>query len=224
MVNTAPRHYRRRRAKFVITDTSKDARFREERVPDPRAGFKPMSRLTHQMQSRVHQPDDCLCDVQMTKGEHRFVFDVCTSSSSGGGIRMGVASADGYYRWGVRASDGRSIRLPSADAGEPAVMLAEGVTNVQERACVRRVEVVVDMARRTVQYSVDGAGLVDSGVLPDEYPDTLVPWVQLFYKHDAVMISSYRRRSVNYKPQPRSPPKPPRKEPASEYEAGPWIK
>jgi hypothetical protein len=221
----APRTYRSKKVEWVGVDG-----FTVEVVPDPRAGergVKPHSRLTHKRQSRVNQADDALGNITMKKGEHRFVFDIRSVSSSGYGIRVGVASTDGRERFGIRLSDGRSVRVPEAnqDLGEAPVMLAERVAGALDRAVSRRVEVIVNMALHTVHYSVDGATAVDSGVLPDDYPDELVPWAQMFYKHDEVTISHYRTARLPQRSTPRSASSrrevpPPAKKPP--YEAGPW--
>ena len=223
-----PRSYRSKAAKWVGTDSSA---FTVASIPDPRAGergVKPHSRITHKRQSRVHQADDALGNIVMKAGEHRFVYDISSVTSSGCGIRVGVASVDGRERWGIRLSDGRSVRVPAADLdpGEAAVLLAERAVGTMERAVSRRVEVIVNMAQRIVRYSVDGATAVDSGVLPDDYSDELVPWAQLFYKDDAVTLSHHRTARVPQRASPRlvrsrrEVPAPVRKPP---FEAGPWT-
>lgn len=208
-------------------------------VPDVRENMHAHSRLKHARQSRVNQPDDAFGDRKMTKGEHKFVFDIDSCSSSGSGVRVGVASEDGRERWGIRPVDGRAVyvtsSLPSPDLEErtqererlSSAFLADKpmAASRQERAVGRRIEVCVDMTRRLVTYSVDGGTGFDSGVLPDDYPDVLVPWAQLFYKEDSVTLSQHRSRAVNRKASPRSPatPRKPSSPATPTCDSGPWT-
>ena len=150
--------------------------FKTESIADPRGGYCAQSKIRHTRQSRVNRPDEAFGELVMSKGEHRFVFDIEPSTSSGSCVRVGVASTDGHYRWGIRPIDGRAVcvlpGLPSAEDRErqSRALLADKplATTASERAVAQRVEVTVDMARRQVLYSIDGGIAVDSGVLPDD--------------------------------------------------------
>ena len=235
-------------------------------VKDPRTTARyPKSKLVHQRQTRVRdQPDDAFGNFVMTRGEHKFVYEIeCdlhkdtkgndrlpgsgfrpksalpsrAAVGSGSGIRVGVASKDGSKRWGIRPSDGRAVSqgddIDHRDYGPTSNLLADAVMPCQQaRAVGTRVEVTVNMARRIVKDSVDGATAVDSGVLPDDYPDELIPWCQLFYQNDAVTLSDHRFRPVNHPPSPRSPSDAARKDTRKRvesiratpyFEAGPWT-
>ena len=228
----SPHAWRQRSSKWAV---SSPELFKIESTPDPREGHHATSRLLHMRQSRVNQPDDALGDRVMSKGEHRFVFDIDSARSSGSLVRVGVASTDGRDRWGIRLTDGRSISIrpgvPTAEERERQcnVLLADKPIAAarQERAVSRRVEVIVDMARRHVFYSVDGGSAVDSGVLPEDYPELLVPWAQLFYKGDAVTLSQHRSRAVNHAARsPRLQPTPskPSSPPPPAFDAGSWSR
>ena len=204
-------------------------------------GLPAASGLTHSRQSRVGQSDDAFGALVMSRGEHRFVLTIeCAHSSSGAGLVLGVAAAPdpsqpSYVRpkWGVRPWDGRCVRVPApgpsaTDAN--AVILAESHPRVglyTERAVAKRVEVIVDMERRAIAFSVDGASAVDAGVLPDELPSALVPWAQLFFKGDTVALSHHRERPPR-RASPRSPPPPVMVTRGPQwdervFEAGPWT-
>ena len=218
-----------------------DNHFKTESIPDPRLGYKPQSKLVHSRQSRVNQPDDAFGGRIMKTGEHHFVFEVNSQRSSGCGMRVGVASADGRDRWGIRLVDGCAVYvgrgMDSAEARDRQVggMLTDkppatiGGTNYRECAVTRRVEVFVDMARRIVKYSVDGGYAFDSGVLPEDYSDALVPWAQTFYKGDTVTLSQHRSRAATRPSSPRlTEAKTPKKKPrdrwdSKPFEAGPWT-
>ena len=92
--------------------------FKIETVQGERDNEANGARLTHTRQSRVGQADECFGDRVMSKGEHKFVFTICSShSGSGTGFILGVAAvSDGsiYARkkYGVRVSDGRCITYP----------------------------------------------------------------------------------------------------------------
>ena len=250
-----PRPFQRRASSFA-PDRAKPGAFKVESQADVRDGFYPKSRAEHLRQSRVNEADDILGDKVMTKGEHRFIFEIDSSTSSScSNIRVGVASIDGHSaqrtlpvaarlhihprcvrvllaaeRWGIRPIDGRSVSC-TAGRMDTAVLLASGScerTVPKERTVRQRVEVTVNMNRRLVLYSVDGAIAIDSGVIPDDYPDALVPWVQLFYKGDSVTLSEHRYRQIVQPPSPRSPSST-RKKPQTPwsndkpYEAGQWT-
>jgi len=218
-----------------------DNHFKTESIPDPRQGYKPQSKLVHSRQSRVNQPDDAFGGRIMKTGEHHFVFEVNSQRSSGCGMRVGVASSDGRDRWGIRLVDGCAVYvgrgMDSAEARDRQLggMLTDkppatiGGTNYRECAVTRRVEVFVDMARRIVKYSVDGGYAFDSGVLPEDYSDALVPWAQTFYKGDTVTLSQHRSRAATRPSSPRlTEAKTPKKKPrdrwdSKPFEAGPWT-
>ena len=118
------------------------------------------------------------------------------------------------------------------DTPEPAAatskMLSEGFLGSAhaERAVGRRVEVLVDMDRKMLSFSVDGAAHVDSGVLPADLPDALVPWAQVFFKGDAVTLSHHRSRATAGSVPSPTPVKvkPPSKVyDMTPFEAGPWT-
>ena len=229
----APRAYHQRAAKWLADANSSDC-FKVESITDPRgAKHFPHSRIIHTRQSRVCQPDEAIGEFVMTRGEHRFVFEIklaphvigTARASSASGILVGVASPDGHQRFGIRPSDGRAISIPAVEREQQAVMV--GGSSRTERAVSQRIEVTVNMARRLVLYSIDGAPAVDSGVLPDDYPDSLVPWCSLFYKNDSVTLSHHQTRGVNYPTSPRSPPSSAGNRGTDSYfpafEAGPWV-
>jgi hypothetical protein len=212
----------------VSSSFEKDEYFRVEEAP---TGV----RLTHTRQSRVGQADEAFGDRIMRHGEHKFVFTIdCAHSSTGTGVYLGAASAsaDGHARrrFGVRVSDGRFVMYPAgpASGSASAVNCSEGWMGAaqSERAVGRRVEVLCDMDRRRLSFSVDGAAHVDCGVLPDELPDALVPWVQVFFKSDVVTLSQHRSRRGSGPPSPPAPVRvaPPAKVyEATPFEAGPWT-
>ena len=227
-----------RALKYKPSNFVPDEFFKVEELPPHRDIEEPMSRIVHKRQSRVGQADEAYGDRVMSKGEHRFVFTIHnTHHDAGTGILLGVAAADrgdGYARrkWGVRVSDGRLVSFPTPDASSPdgrdSKYLAEAfIEGQQMRAVGRRVEVVLDLDLGRLAFSVDGALAVDSGAMPDELPEALVPWVQVFYKNDAVILSHHRSR-----PTFGSPPSPPpvrvpkhisRAYDNAPFEAGPWT-
>ena len=198
-------------------------------------GDAPSTRLFHTRQSRVGQPDEAFGTRLMSKGEHRFVITLDElTSPSGSGLLLGVADGadNGYsrFKYGIRVSDGRCVQYPTPeDARNVKKTAAEGFLGSARavRAVDRRVEVVVDMDRRAVAFSVDGMTVVDSGILPGDLPDSLVPWCQIYYKGDAVILSHHRTRATAGKP-PATPP-PVRVPPPSKVydmsavDSGPWT-
>ena len=236
----SPRSPRALRAN--VSGWEESAYFKMETVPSGRDRDPPGARIVHTRQSRVGQADEAFGDRVMSRGEHRFVFTIaCAHSSTGSGLVLGVAAAAGSehvrQKIGIRPSDGRLVRVPAPEpvkGGERdsrPVLLAENcMPRASERAVGRRVEIIVDLERKQVAFSVDGASAVDSGVLPEELPSTLVPWVQVFFKGDAVTLSHHRVRAPKPGSSPRSPP-PPVKVSAlvsraydqSKFEAGPWV-
>lgn len=193
----------------------------------------PHTRLIHTRQSRVGQADEAFGTRVMSKGEHRFVFTIDVAQSpSGSGLLLGFADGDdnGYsrFKYGIRVSDGRCVQYPTPT--DPKIMqLSEGFMSAAtaQRAVGRRVEVVVDMDRRLCGFSVDGATLVDSGIMPSDLPVTLVPWCQIYYKADALTLSHHRMRITGATPP--SPPKPVKVPPISRvydntgFDSGPWT-
>ena len=130
-----------------------------ELISSQRPGDPPASRVKHKRQSKVGRPDDVFGERAMSSGEHRIVYIIESQSASGCGLALGVASADGKLRWGVRSSDGRAITYPSrrsSESGRVVMLASSAVPGSQERAVSRRVEVIVDMARRRLRFSVDG--------------------------------------------------------------------
>ena len=114
----------------------------------------------------------------------------------------------------------------AASARKP-VLLAEnymGVTQ-SERAVDCRVEVIFETDRKRLLFSVDGATAVDSGALPSELPDELVPWASLFFKGDSVTLVQHRTRATKGKPPPLPPAivSPAPKLDMRKFEAGPWT-
>lgn len=230
-----PRPFKAKQSSFEAAEF-----FRVESIPPAREGDAPGARLTHKRQSRVGQSDEAFGDRVMSKGEHRFIFTILSAHSpSGNGLCLGVAAAEhvGHastrHKYGIRVSDGRCVSYPSPDSPSggrsPNVRLSEGFMSHREsvRAVGRRVEVIVDMDRRRLFFSVDGAAHVDSGVLPETLPDALVPWVQLFFKSDAISLSQHRSRPTNGAPPSPQPPVlvPPsaRFYDYTRFEAGPWT-
>ena len=222
----SPHAWKQRTSKWTACDNAKI-----DVIADVRDGYRARSRVVHTKQSRVHQPDDVFGERVMGKGEHRFLFEVEPARSSGSGVRVGVASVDGRQRWGIRLTDGKSVHnlpgMPTAEDREreresSAFYLSDNPV-AQERAVVQRVEVIVDMARRHVLYSIDGGSAVDSGVLPDEYPDSLTPWAQLFYKGDAVTLSAHRSRTASRPKAPRTPTRKAASPSEPTCDAGPWT-
>jgi hypothetical protein len=204
--------------------------FRIEEIPAERAGDLPSSRLRHTRQVTARdEPDNALGDRLIASGEHRFFLTLNeTHSATGSGVCLGVATPDGKIKVGVRPSDGRLVILPPPvghPPGRPLGGIGSRDAGSHQRAVAARVEVIVDMQRRTVCFSLDGAVAVDSGVLPQELPDQLVPWASLFFKGDSVTISNHRHRSGGRGlPQPspvRVPRSPPRDD--SQHDAGPWT-
>ncbi len=202
---------------------------RVESVPPFREGEPTGSKVVHKRQSRVGYPDDVAGDLIIKRGEHRVTMTINTQSASGSGLVLGVASLDGCQRWGVKSSDGRLKRYPESSwrktdlVDQPVVMLAPGRRGANERAINRRVEVIIDMARRRLLFSVDGATAVDAGLLPDELPAKLVCWAQLFYKGDSVTITHHRSRHAGG-PQTPSPVRVPPSRPFEPLtDAGPWT-
>lgn len=231
------------------TSFDKDDSFRLEVVPPERDFGAAGARLTHKVQCRVGQANEVYGDRVMSKGEHRFVVTIEeTHSPAGTGLIFGVASANasesyGRRKYGVRVSDGRFIQLPvpqldfrelrnaSEEERRPpsARLLAEGHHGAARsmRAVAHRVEIICDMDRRRLAFSVDGATAVDSGIMPEDLPEALVPWVQVFFKGDVVTLEQHRSRLTGASP-PHSPPPvlvpPPSKVyDQTPFEAGPWT-
>ena len=214
---------------------NKDEFFRVESVPAANPSSETGAKVTHLRQSRVNQSDEIYGDKVMSKGEHRFVFSISNMASpTGGGLCLGVAEAvDNRYsrrKIGVRVSDGRCVVLPPPAEGKstPSIQLSERFMSsaLQQRAVDRRVEIIVNMDKKCVLFSVDGGTAVDSGVLPHELPESLVPWAQAFFKGGVITLTDHRTRLTADR-QPHSPPvlvKPPsRIWEFVGFEAGPWT-
>ena len=171
--------------------------------------------------------DDAFGDKLMTKGCHRFVLSFeLNHSSSGFGIILGVATPDGRQKVGVRVWDGRAVMFPQQPK-QPAGEVLASPTQRAERAVSSRIEVRVDQFRKSLAFSIDGGPAQDSGILPEEIPESLVPWACIFFKGDAVTLSHHRHQACL-----GSPPSPPapvrvassnRSRADESYEAGPWI-
>ena len=209
------------------------AQFKIEEVAPLRKGDPPYSRTWHNRTSHAREPpDDALGEKLMTRGEHRFVLNFVLNnelgSTTGHGIILGTASADGRQKVGIRCWDGRVITLPKREKQPAGDVLAPLIATRTERAVHSRVEVIVDLFRRSIGFSIDGGTPADSGLLPHEVPEQLVPWACTVYKGDVVILSNHRYRKVLGTPP--TPPAPVRVPPSKwnweddEHDAGPWTR
>ena len=121
-------------------------------------------------------------------GVHKFVVTIAASTTqTGTGIRIGIASDDGQQTFAVRPWDG-TLYPPVAD-GDPRYSF------LGHKAVGREVEVIVDYregSNRRLSFKIDGEGEVDSRLTAEEFPDSCRPWVQCVYGDDTFVLSSYR--------------------------------
>ena len=227
MSRLSPSLPKRLRSSWDASRSAHSFSFQALEVRSPGTHAPHRCKHTRQVSSR-DLPDEALGDQLMSAGEHKFVLTIENAQPSGSGVCMGVASPDGRLKIGVRPSDGRLVIQPTPKEHAPGRHLTLSRDAWTERQVGARVEVTVDMHRRDVSFSLDGGIAVSSGVLPADLPDTLVPWVSLMFKNDAVTLSDHRFTSVRGQPSPKRPPKPVRVAPRRSfddkpYEAGPWT-
>ena len=222
----SPRPFKSRPSAWDRTISSQF--FRIEEVKPARSSEQPYCRMQHTRTSNTREAsDNAFGDKLMTKGVHRFVLSFeLAHSSSGFGIILGVATPDGRQKVGVRVWDGRAVMMPQQPKQRSGEVLASP-TQRAERAVSSRIEVLVDMFRKSLAFSIDGGAAVDSGILPEHMPESLVVWACIFFKGDAVTLSHHRHRAcLGSPPSPPAPVRVPssnRSGADESYEAGPWI-
>ena len=161
-------------------------------------------------------PDEVLGEHLMTQGEHRIAFTMLRGT--GTGMRVGVATEDGSRTWGYRVSDGRlSQHPPPAGAGLLPRLSSDGIVWNRLPGSLK-VEVVVNLEARTLEFNT-GVPSIDTIIqLPEE--GGMRFWFESILKDDAIAISEYRFIAARDIPSRRRSPSPRRRPMASNRDGG----
>ena len=134
--------------------------------------------------SSRERPDEAFGQHLMTEGEHRITF--VTVRGTGTGMKVGVASDDGSKTWGFRLFDGRLCQFPNPPPAQgsskwmqthkigdehlhwslPNSMGGDGLslklthTRFWDRMPGQRIEIIVNMAERSLVFNAGGASPV----------------------------------------------------------------
>ena len=162
--------------------------------------------IVHKRQTLARdRPDECYADPAITEGEVEFTFTVLVGR--GTAMRVGVAAADGSNQsWAIKLTNGELASEPvprEMDEREPAQFLKVGNEGGGRPLITHSVTVRVNMAMRWVSFVVaNGMPIEPRNNLP---ACGVRPWVQLYFKDDAIALSSWRANGYRHQWSPALP-------------------